>query len=268
MKAGPRRRVARLRRTWSTLRAPCPTARLRHRRGDARAVRPGICRNHGTRCQTDSVREVREHRQTGRFTYHVASEKWTWDDNVFRIHGYEPGSVEPTTELIWRSKHEADRDRVMGELGATTRSGAPFSIYYRIRAGDGEHRRVVLVGEGRRNGAGEVTQLRGYYLDLTPDFHAESERSANLAVAASAESRATIEQAKGVLMLAYGLDADAAFAMLRWWSRGRGVKVRDIAEGLLELVAEGTFTNAGLRRVLDDLLDDLTSEELSSADPV
>ncbi len=56
--------------------------------------------------------------------------------------------------------------------------------------------------------------------------------------------------------------------MLRWWSRSRGVKVRDIADGLLALVAEGDFTNAGLRRMLDDLLDDLTSEEVSSSDPV
>ncbi|HEY3014999.1 MAG TPA: PAS and ANTAR domain-containing protein [Nocardioides sp.] len=214
------------------------------------------------------MRSPRQLRQTGRFVYDVVADTWSWDDDVFRIHGHEPGSIEPTTDLILRSKHEADRDRVRAELEAAVRSGAPFSIYFRIRTVDGEPRRVVLVGEGRRDADGAVIELRGYYLDLTPDFNAETERSANLAVAASAESRAAIEQAKGALMLAYGLDADAAFAMLRWWSRSRGVKVRDIADGLLALVAEGNFTNAGLRRVLDDLLDDLTSEEVSSAHPV
>ena len=40
-------------------------------------------------------------RQTGRFSYDMTTRKWDWDDDVFRIHGYEPGSVEPTTG--WRS---------------------------------------------------------------------------------------------------------------------------------------------------------------------
>src|SRR6266508_1171565 len=264
-RTGHRQRVAQLRRTSLRPTAAWRMTRWRHLATRSGTVRLRICRGPGLRCHTDPVRDAR---QTGRFAYDVVADKWSWDDDVFRIHGHQPGSIEPTTELVWRSKHEDDRDRVRAELEAAMRSGAPFSIYYRIRAAEGESRRVVLVGEGRHDGNGAVSELRGYYLDLTPDFEAENERSANLAVAASAESRASIEQAKGALMLAYGLDAHAAFAMLRWWSRSRGVKVRDIADGLLALVAEGDFTNAGLRRMLDDLLDDLTSEEVSSSDPV
>jgi len=263
-----RERVARLRRTSLWPVAAWRMTRLPHLATGRGTRRLGTCRGPGVRCHTDPVRQAREPRQTGRFVYDVVADKWSWDDDVFRIHGHLPGSFEPTTDLILRSKHEADRDRVQAELAAAMRSGVPFSIYFRIQNADGELRRVVLVGEGRRDGDGAVTELRGYYLDLTPDFEAETEREANLAVAASAESRAAIEQAKGALMLAYGLDADAAFAMLRWWSRGRGVKVRDIADGLLALVAEGNFTDAGLRRVLDDLLDDLTSDEVSSVNPV
>ncbi|UMG93664.1 PAS and ANTAR domain-containing protein [Nocardioides sp. TF02-7] len=201
------------------------------------------------------VEEQAGERQTGRFTYDVAAARWTWDDDVYAIHGYEPGEVEPTTDLFLRHKHEHDRQRVEQAFLDAAETGEPFNIYYRIRA-RGAERRVVVVGEGERDDSGRVTHLVGYYLDLTPEFTA----AADEAVAASAAARDTIEQAKGVLMLGYGLDADAAFAMLRWWSRNRNVKVRDIAERLLTVAREGHVSHPGLRRLLDALIDDLTAE--------
>lgn len=196
-------------------------------------------------------------RQTGRFTYFVAENRWEWDDDVYRIHGYEPGEVEPTTELFLKHKHEHDRERVEKAFADAIATGEPFNIYYRILVDDAEWR-VVVAGEGITTD-GSVSHLVGYYLDLTPEFNAESTAAADAAVAASAEARATIEQAKGVLMLGYGLDADAAFAMLKWWSRNRNVKVRDIAERLLAVAREGHVSHPGLRRLLDALLDDLTN---------
>lgn len=198
-----------------------------------------------------------EPRQTGRFAYDVRTERWHWDADVFAIHGYEPDEVEPTTELFLRHKHDGDRDRVEQTFKQAIATGEPFNIYYRIRA-NGSERRVVVVGEGIRDTGGGVEQLVGYYLDLTPEFAAENAAAADAAVAASAASRDAIEQAKGILMLGYGLDADAAFAMLRWWSRNRNVKVREIADRLIEVARLGHFSHPGLRGMLDALIDDLT----------
>ena len=39
-----------------------------------------------------------------------------------------------------------------------------------------------------------------------------------------------IEQAKGMLMLIYGLDADAAFDLLKWRSQKSNVKLRRLAK--------------------------------------
>lgn len=201
-------------------------------------------------------------RQTGRFFYDVASEKWEWDDDVYAIHGYQPGEVEPTTELILRHKHDLDRDLVDRTLQAAIDHGQSFNIYYRMLVGSGV-RRVVLVGEGvyddGHEPGGRADRLVGYYLDLTPEMEAENSAAADAAVAASAEGRATIEQAKGILMLGYGLDPDAAFAMLGWWSRNRNVKVREIAERLIQVARDGHVSHPGLRRLLDALLDDLTA---------
>lgn len=189
----------------------------------------------------------------------MATKKWDWDDDVFRIHGFEPGSVEPTTELILASKHPDDRSRVQALLERITRTGGPFSISYRLIGGDDVERRVVLVGEGAVCDPDEVTTIDGYYIDLTDDFADEAEEYATAAVEASAENRAVIEQAKGALMLAYGLDADQAFAMLRWWSRNRNVKVRELAARLVEVAQAGQMSDSDLRASFDDQLHDLTN---------
>jgi ANTAR domain len=42
-----------------------------------------------------------------------------------------------------------------------------------------------------------------------------------------------IEQAKGMLMLVYGLDEDAAFDLLRWRSQSTNVKLRLLAEQIV-----------------------------------
>jgi AmiR/NasT family two-component response regulator len=46
--------------------------------------------------------------------------------------------------------------------------------------------------------------------------------------------RATIEQAKGILMARHGIDADKAFAMLRDHSQHNGRKLVDVAEAVVE----------------------------------
>jgi hypothetical protein len=72
-----------------------------------------------------------------------------------------------------------------------------------------------------------------------------------MAVELSAATRATIEQAKGALMITYGLDEDEAFALLRWHSQHSNIKLRDIATaitdhtndpGIADLTADGKIT--------------------------
>src|SRR5687768_15595433 len=62
-------------------------------------------------------------RQTGRFAYDVKNDRWDWDDDVFAIHGYRPGEVEPTTELFLKHKHDGDRDRVEQTFKHATTTG-------------------------------------------------------------------------------------------------------------------------------------------------
>jgi hypothetical protein len=53
------------------------------------------------------------------------------------------------------------------------------------------------------------------------------------AVAEIAENRAVIDQAKGMLILLYGVDDDTAFDTLRWHSQNTNIKLRALAEQLV-----------------------------------
>ena len=61
------------------------------------------------------------------------------------------------------------------------------------------------------------------------------------AVAASTAHRAAIEQAKGALMLSFGMDADAAFGLLRRYSNHRNVKLATLAEEMVSAFADPGF---------------------------
>lgn len=207
-------------------------------------------------------------RPTGRFAFDAGTNKWDWDDEVFRIHGYAPGSMQPTTQLMLDSKHPEDRDRVKSLLERVSRSAEPFSISYRLIGADGVERRVVLVGEGAMCEAGDSAIVEGYYIDLTSDFDDEVAEGADAAVEASAQSRAAIEQAKGALMLVYGLDSDQAFAMLRWWSRNHNIKLRDLAEQLVAIIRAGEVTGSEQQLAIDAMLHDLTVGRADGSAPV
>lgn len=58
----------------------------------------------------------------------------------------------------------------------------------------------------------------------------------------SMQRHAVIEQAKGVLMLRYGVDADRAFAQLREWSQRSNTPLHRIADTLVTAICRGART--------------------------
>jgi hypothetical protein len=205
------------------------------------------------------VKPPEQLRPAGRFTFDVSTGKWDWDDEVYRIHGYQPGALAPTTQLILDRTHPEDRGRVTTLLAWIRRTSEPASTPYRLAGADGVERRVVLVGEGGVVDPEDQAPIAGYYIDLTADYDQEVAEAAHAAVVAAAEHRAVIEQAKGILILVYGLDPEAAFAMLRWWSRSRNIKIRDLADRLVTTAHDKEVAEPEMRTTLDALLHDLTT---------
>ncbi|CAN5604524.1 PAS and ANTAR domain-containing protein [soil metagenome] len=165
----------------------------------------------------------------GRFEYHYGTDTWAWSDTVARIHGYQPGEVEPTTELILRHKHPDDLAQVKG----LEQAGAPFSSKHRILTTTGEERNVVVVGNVVTDDDGKVTATRGFYIDITESLNAELQQALSDELETVLANREVIEQAKGMLMAVYALTADAAFGILRWRSQESNVKLWNIAAQLV-----------------------------------
>jgi hypothetical protein len=170
--------------------------------------------------------------RVGWFRFYFADERWEWSEQVQLMHGYEPGTVTPTTELVLSHKHPEDFQQVAATLDEMRRSHLTFSTRHRIIDTKAEVHSVVVIGDQLRDKGGELIGTHGFYVDVTPT-DAMSAELVSAAIAEIAENRAAIEQVKGMLMLIYRIDADAAFELLRWRSQESNVKLRILAEQVL-----------------------------------
>ena len=170
--------------------------------------------------------------RVGWYRFYFSDERWEWSPEVEQIHGYQPGTVTPTTHLVLSHKHPDDYAYIAATLHDIRQSHRPFSSRHRIITVQGDTRDIVVIGERLHDNSGEVIGTHGFYIDVT---HSDEAREATIseAVAEIAEHRAAIEQAKGVLMYVYHIDSAAAFDLLKWRSQGTNTKLRTLAEQLL-----------------------------------
>jgi PAS domain S-box-containing protein len=165
----------------------------------------------------------------GWFRFHFDDRRWEWSEQVQRFHGYEPGTVIPTTELVLAHKHPEDRERVAATIDDIMHTRGAFSSRHRIIDTAGVVRWVVVIGDQFLDRRGKAIGTHGFYLDITPNHHSR-EDAITARLGEIADQRAPIEHVKGMLMLVYDLDDKAAFELLRWLSQENNVKVRDLAE--------------------------------------
>jgi hypothetical protein len=171
--------------------------------------------------------------RVGWFRFYFADQRWEWSPQVQRMHGYEPGTVEPTTELVLSHKHPDDYGQVAATLEDIQRTSGAFSTRHRIVDTRGELHYVVVVGDQLYDDDGAVVGTHGFYVDVTPSLAREKQELIDEAVSEIAESRGVIEQAKGMLMLVYRITPDTAFELLRWRSQETNVKLRVLAEQIV-----------------------------------
>jgi ANTAR domain/PAS fold len=173
---------------------------------------------------------------------------------VAAMHGYEPGTVTPTTELILSHKHPDDKPTVAELIEQVRREGIPFSSRHRIIDTAGKTHLVVVVGDRCRDDDGRLIGTAGFYVDVTDEYNADMQRTLDDFVSTISERRAVINQAIGMLMLGYGVPADRAFEILAWRSQETNVKLRDIATRLVDAVTAASLLPSGAASRLDNML--------------
>jgi PAS domain S-box-containing protein len=174
--------------------------------------------------------------RVGAFRFYFDDQRWEWSEQVQRMHGYQPGAVTPTTELMLSHKHPEDRDQIEQTLDTIRRTGQPLSSRHRIIDTSGNVRSVIVVGEQLHDERGRIVGTQGFYIDTTPDER-EQQDQITTHLAAIAENRAVIEQAKGVLMAAYGIEPNRAFEILVWRSQETNIKIRELAARFIAAIS-------------------------------
>lgn len=190
---------------------------------------------------------------SGSFEYSHATDSLVWSEAVYAIHGFAPGDVLPTLDLVLSHKHPDDRPLAAHVIREVCATGRPFSLWHRLVDANGSPRDVLSVGTGVLDESGRVVGVSGYLTDLTDAVRRAAAREVEQAIDGVAASRALIEQVKGALMLTYSLDADTAFALLRRYSQLMNVKVRDVARDFVRAMAGSGFPD-GTRQTWDRLV--------------
>lgn len=194
---------------------------------------------------------------TARVHYDRDQDQWSGSDSFYALLGL-PANVPLSTAALVERQHPEDRDRVGKILLASLADGQPFSVAHRVVRPDGVVREALLAGESVVGEDGGPAGVRGYVVDLTAELERRARRAADEAVAAAVATRGAIEQAKGVLRVAYGLADAEAFAMLADWSSRKNVKVNVLSDRLVEVVGLGAASSQALRTRLDQVLETIT----------
>lgn len=172
--------------------------------------------------------------RVGWFRFYFDDQRWEWSEPVQRMHGYEPGSVTPTTDLVLAHKHPDDRGQVAATIDDILHNRNAFSTRHRIIDTRGDVHNVIVVGDRLYDDDGAVIGTHGFYIDVAPLPEQAHEDLVTAKLAEITENRAGIEQAKGMLMVIYGIGEQSAFNLLKWLSQEANVKLRALSEQIAE----------------------------------
>lgn len=165
-------------------------------------------------------------RWVGAFTYDVAADRWWWSDELYRIFGFEPREVVPTTALVAAHLHPEDRRR-----GGARTDGAVVSVH-RIVDGRGAVRTVAVLAVAHPAG-GRPERVDGYVADVSRAVRTLAATEATSRIHDPDDDQAVVDQAVGVITATTGRLPAAALALLRATSVRRHLTQRQLAERII-----------------------------------
>jgi PAS domain S-box-containing protein len=111
----------------------------------------------------------------GTFEVDLRTGRITWSEELYRIYGWEPGEVEPSTELILMRMHPDDREKARADSERMLATPYPVERRYRIQLDDGAVRHLFGVNQVEEDEQGNPVRLLGTVQDITDTTLAEAE---------------------------------------------------------------------------------------------
>jgi signal transduction histidine kinase len=109
--------------------------------------------------------EAQEVARIGSWEWNVAADRVTWSDELYRLHGLDPQSVELSYERFLACMHPHDRERVAVAVALALDEQGSFALDYRAVLPYGSSR--WLHGRGRVDAEGVSPRMLGTCQDVT-----------------------------------------------------------------------------------------------------
>lgn len=103
----------------------------------------------------------------GNWTWDIRANDIQWSDELYRIYGLEPGSVQLDYEKYISIVHPRDRDKVQRQVEKSTRTGESWQFTHRLLHNDGQERIIFATGEVIHDAQGEPVMMLGTAQDIT-----------------------------------------------------------------------------------------------------
>jgi len=109
----------------------------------------------------------------GSWDLDIVEDRERWSDEVYRIFGLEPQSIEFTGYGFLDYVHPEDREKAKAAQDDAIAQHKPYSVEYRLIRPDGTERTVYEYGELKFDDRGMPVRLRGTIQDITERRQAE-----------------------------------------------------------------------------------------------
>lgn len=187
----------------------------------------------------------------GSYVYRYTDDSWWWSEGMRAVYGDVPadGGLDQLASQL--DEHESDRLREA--LVSCVLEGTTFGLPHRVVDADGNSRSLTITG-GSEWARSSAPEIRGLVLDVEPGVDAAARHAASLSLGTALASHAVIDQAKGALMLVYGLDDQEAFDLLRWSSMRLNVKLSTIAQRVVLRLREARAMSISARDTFEAAL--------------
>jgi PAS domain S-box-containing protein len=141
------------------------------------------------------LQEAQRISHVGYWERDLATNRYTWSDENYRIFGLRPQERILTFDEVQELLHPADREMRAAAVAEALRGGRRYDVEYRVVRPDGEVRFVRSEGDVVRDEAGRLLRVFGTVQDITERTRGEQRRMAQHTVTHILSEAAMLEEA-------------------------------------------------------------------------
>jgi PAS domain S-box-containing protein len=109
----------------------------------------------------------------GDWEWEIATNAVKWSDELYRIYGFEPRSVQPDYGLVLAQMHPESKEEFLKGIDAALKEDRHFEMDYRFFRKDGSEAILHTIAEVIRDASGSPVSMLGTVQDITDRVEAE-----------------------------------------------------------------------------------------------